>query len=95
MNTRRGSTQLASVVVEQSLAEHVRQDDLGALAEDLNRMAASLQKSHAELEQKVDERTRELQETLEQLAAKSRELEVACKHKSDFLANMCTSCGRR
>ena len=66
----------------------MRQDDLGALAEDLNRMAASLQKSHAELEHKVDERTRELQVTLEQLAAKSRELESASKHKSEFLANM-------
>ena len=51
-------------------------------------MAASLQKSHAELEQKVDERTRELQATLEQLAMKSRELEDASKHKSEFLANM-------
>jgi signal transduction histidine kinase len=77
-----------SVVVEQPLEERSRQDDLGALAEDFNRMAASLQKSHAELEQKVDERTRKLQATLEQLAAKSRELEDASKHKSEFLANM-------
>ena len=77
-----------SVVVEQPLEERMRQDDLGALAEDLNRMAASLQKSHAELEHKVDERTRELQVTLEQLAAKSLELESASKHKSEFLANM-------
>ena len=36
----------------------------------------------------MEERTRELQVTLEQLAEKSRELEVASKHKSDFLANM-------
>ena len=76
------------VVAEQPLEERPRQDDLGALAEDFNRMAASLQKSHAELEQKVDERTRKLQATLEQLAAKSRELEDASKHKSEFLANM-------
>ena len=74
--------------MEQPLEERSRQDDLGALAEDFNRMAASLQKSHAELEQKVDERTRKLQATLEQLAAKSRELEDASKHKSEFLANM-------
>ena len=78
----------SSVVVEQPLEERSRQDDLGALAEDFNRMAASLQKSHAELEQKVDERTRKLQATLEQLAAKSRELEDASQHKSEFLANM-------
>ena len=82
------SEQARSVVVEQPLEERPRQDDLGALAEDLNRMAASLQKSHAELEHKVDERTRELQATLEQLALKSRELEDASKHKSEFLANM-------
>ena len=36
----------------------------------------------------MDERTRKLQATLEQLAAKSRELEDASKHKSEFLANM-------
>ena len=84
----RGIEDPGSVVVAQPLEERTRQDDLGALAEDLNRMAASLQKSHAELEQKVDERTRELQATLEQLAIKSRELEDASKHKSEFLANM-------
>jgi two-component system, NtrC family, sensor kinase len=77
-----------SVVAQQHLAERVRQDDLGALAEDLNRMAASLQESHTQLEQKVEERTRELQATLEELAEKSRELEVASEHKSEFLANM-------
>ena len=84
----RGIEDPGSVVVAQPLEERTRQDDLGALAEDLNRMAASLQKSHAELEQKVEERTRELQATLEQLAVKSRELEDASKHKSEFLANM-------
>jgi PAS domain S-box-containing protein len=36
----------------------------------------------------LQQRTRELQEALEQLAEKGRELEVASKHKSDFLANM-------
>jgi len=76
-----------SVAHEQQLAGR-RHDDLGALADDLNRMAASLQASHAQLEQKVEERTRELQSALEELAQKSRELEIASKHKSDFLANM-------
>ncbi len=65
-----------------------RRDELGALADELNRMAASLQESYSGLEHKVEERTRELQSTLEELAEKSRELEVASKHKSDFLANM-------
>ena len=78
----------ASVVAAETLREHRRQDDLGALADDLNRMAAGLQKSTAQLEQKVEERTRELQVALEQLAEKTRELEVASKHKSEFLANM-------
>jgi two-component system, NtrC family, sensor kinase len=80
--------QAKSVVVEQSLPERRRHDDLGALADDLNGMAASLQKSNAQLEQKVQERTRELQIALEQLAEKTRELEIASTHKSEFLANM-------
>ncbi len=82
------AAQAKSVVVEQPLAERSRQDDLGALADDLNRMAASLQQSTAQLEQKVEERTRELQVALEQLAEKTRELELASAHKSEFLANM-------
>jgi two-component system, NtrC family, sensor kinase len=77
-----------SILFEDSLPERSRQDDLGALAEDLNRMAASLQASHTQLERTVDERTRELQAALEQLAEKTRELELASTHKSDFLANM-------
>jgi signal transduction histidine kinase len=51
-----------------------RRDELGALAASFNRMAANLQELISGLEQKVRERT--------------RELEVASKHKSDFLANM-------
>ena len=80
--------QAKAIELEQPLAECRRQDDLGALADDLNRMAASLQASHSQLEQKVEERTRELQSALTELAQKSRELEIASKHKSDFLANM-------
>jgi two-component system, NtrC family, sensor kinase len=68
--------------------ELARRDELGELADEFNRMAASLEESRASLEGKVEERTRELQEALGQLATKTRELEVASKHKSDFLANM-------
>src|SRR5215211_4445022 len=77
-----------SIVAIEPVRDHHRQDDLGALADDFNRMAASLQESHAKLEQKVEERTFELQAALEQLAEKTRELEIASKHKSEFLANM-------
>jgi len=49
-------------------------DELEALATEFNRMADQLQESYAGLEQKVEERT--------------RELEIANKHKSQFLANM-------
>lgn len=49
-------------------------DELEALAAEFNRMAAQLQESYAGLEHKVEERT--------------RELEIANKHKSQFLANM-------
>jgi signal transduction histidine kinase len=51
-----------------------RRDELGALADSLNRMAASLEELITGLEHKVAERT--------------RELEIASKHKNEFLANM-------
>jgi two-component system, NtrC family, sensor kinase len=65
-----------------------RRDELGGLADELNRMAASMQASVQGLEQKVEERTRELQQALTELSRKGRQLEVASKHKSDFLASM-------
>jgi signal transduction histidine kinase len=65
-----------------------RRDELGGLADELNRMAASLQALVKGLEQKVEERTEELQQALAELSQKSRQLEIASKHKSDFLANM-------
>jgi two-component system, NtrC family, sensor kinase len=63
-------------------------DELGALADEFNRMAAQLQESYADLERKVEERTQELASALAELDEKTRELELASKHKSDFLANM-------
>ena len=63
-------------------------DELGALAEEFNRMAAQLQESYAGLEQKVEERTQELENALAELDEKSRQLEAASQHKSDFLASM-------
>ena len=63
-------------------------DELGALAEEFNQMAVRLQASRAGLEQQVQERTRELAEALAELDEKSRELEAASRHKSEFLANV-------
>jgi two-component system, NtrC family, sensor kinase len=56
-------------------------DEFQDLATEFNLMATRLQESYAELEQRVEARTREL-------AERSRELEIASKHKSQFLANM-------
>jgi signal transduction histidine kinase len=63
-------------------------DELGELAEEFNRMAGRLQESHTGLERKVQERTRELAEALAELDEKSREVETASRHKSEFLASM-------
>lgn len=56
-------------------------DELEGLARQFNYMASKLQASLADLEQRVVERTAEL-------ADKSRQLELASQHKSQFLANM-------
>ena len=63
-------------------------DELGALADEFNRMAERLQASYVGLELKVEERTRELATALSELDEKSRELETASTHKSEFLASM-------
>jgi signal transduction histidine kinase len=63
-------------------------DELGALAEEFNRMAARLQASYVGLEQQVQERTRELATALGELDEKTRQLEAASDHKSEFLADM-------
>ncbi len=63
-------------------------DELEALAGEFNRMAGQLQESYARLEQKVEERTRELARSVQELKALGHQLEVASKHKSQFLANV-------
>jgi signal transduction histidine kinase len=63
-------------------------DELGALAEEFNQMAARLQASYVGLEQQVQERTWELATALGKLDEKTRELEAASDHKSEFLADM-------
>ena len=56
-------------------------DELEALADQFNDMAGRLQESHVDLEKKVEQRTHEVEE-------KSRQLELASQHKSQFLASM-------
>jgi signal transduction histidine kinase/CheY-like chemotaxis protein len=63
-------------------------DELESLANQFNDMATRLQESYSDLEQKVDDRTRELSVALAQLEEKSRQLELASQHKSQFLASM-------
>jgi len=63
-------------------------DELEELANEFNRMASQLRTSYAELEQKVQERTADLANAFQDLAATSRELQIANQHKSEFLANM-------
>jgi signal transduction histidine kinase len=56
-------------------------DELEALGNAFNRMGAQLRELYGTLEQRVEERTRELVEAKEQV-------EVANRHKSEFLASM-------
>jgi len=58
-------------------------DELEGLADQFNRMTAQLRESYAGLERKVDERTRELQNSLEQQTAISEILRVISSSPTD------------
>ncbi len=58
-------------------------DELEALADRFNRMSGQLKESYAGLERKVDERTRELQNSLEQQTAISEILRVTSNSPTD------------
>ena len=86
------SMQSAAARIGEGALDHrldvTRNDELGMLADEFNRMAGRLQESYASLEVKVVERTRELATALGELDEKSRQLETASRHKSEFLATM-------
>src|SRR5205823_14459603 len=58
-------------------------DELEALANRFNRMSGQLRESYAGLERKVEERTRELQSSLEQQTAISEILRVISSSPTD------------
>ncbi|NML45033.1 HAMP domain-containing protein [Ramlibacter sp. G-1-2-2] len=63
-------------------------DELEGLAGQVNHLAATLGDLYGNLERKVDLRTEELSEALREIRRKSAELEVAGRHKTEFLASM-------
>ena len=82
-----GAAQIGAGALDQRIQIHTG-DELEVLANEFNRMAERLHELYAGLEQRVDERTRELAGALQELEVKTRELEVASRHKSEFVANM-------
>jgi signal transduction histidine kinase len=75
-----GAAQLATGKLDQRIDVNTG-DELQALAGQFNDMAAKLRESYEELERKVEERTHDLSES-------QKQLEVANRHKSEFLAGM-------
>jgi two-component system, NtrC family, sensor kinase len=75
-----GAAQLATGKLDQRIEVNTG-DELQALAGQFNDMAAQLRESYADLERRVEERTRELSDS-------QKQLQVANRHKSEFLAGM-------
>jgi signal transduction histidine kinase len=75
-----GAAKLATGKLDQRIEVNTG-DELQALAGQFNDMAAQLRESYEGLERKVEERTRDLSES-------QKQLEVANRHKSEFLAGM-------
>lgn len=65
-----------------------RTDEVGELASSFNTMAKHLRESFATLEHRVEERTAELAQSNQELAAAKVQADSANQAKSEFLANM-------
>jgi len=77
-----GAERIGSGDLDQKIEVHTG-DELEALADRFNRMTSQLRESYAGLERKVEERTRELQSSLEQQTAISEILRVISSSPTD------------
>ncbi|HUH94253.1 MAG TPA: GAF domain-containing protein [Casimicrobiaceae bacterium] len=77
-----GAERIGAGELDQKIDVHTG-DELEALADRFNRMTAQLRESYAGLERKVEERTRELQSSLEQQTAISEILRVISSSPTD------------
>ena len=77
-----GARRIGAGELDQKIEIHTG-DELEALADQFNRMTGQLRESYAGLERKVDERTRELQSSLEQQTAMSEILRVISSSPTD------------
>jgi signal transduction histidine kinase/HAMP domain-containing protein len=78
-----GARRIGEGHLDQTIDIHTG-DELEALADQFNRMTGQLRESYAGLERKVDERTRELQSSLEQQTAISEILRVISASPTDM-----------
>ena len=77
-----GARRIGEGDLDQKIEIHTG-DELEALADQFNRMTAQLRESYAGLERKVEERTQELQNSLEQQTAISEILRVISSSPTD------------